>query len=283
MKTERKNQMKNQKNVSASTPSKRQKFPLYLTIFTWLAAVGFSVYTYLILRPYQHGVEWLGTPLFGLPLVAVLVTVYYLIVRKKAFRWTVHVMVYLLILLVVTATNLLNFSKYIISEANLGTFAQSYQSTWQTFMFMPLTGIFEVFLVFLGIHFSPGARARGTLFQYLYWTIVLFILTAVAFAFFYLDLHTLWQVGIPVGVCLVVWIGAMLVAYFGYRANFVSSVAALACWAWCMALGAGVSIIPGYFLLEMKSIPVYIAIGTIIFALLVTALRLTERQRLITR
>lgn len=275
--------MKNEMNVSASTPSKGQKFPLYLTLFTWLAAAGFSVYTYFILRPYQHGVEWLGTPLFGLPLLAVLVTAYYMVVQKKAFRWTVHVMVYLLILLVVTAANLLNFITYILSADNLGSFAQYYQSLWRTLMFMPLTGVFELFLIFLGIHFSPWARARGILFQYLYWTIVLFIMTAVAFAFFYLGLHTLWQVGVTVGMGFVVWVGALLVAYFGYRARFVSSVAALACWAWCIALGAGVSIIPGYFVLEMKSIPVYITIGTIIFALLVTTLRLTGRQRLITR
>lgn len=275
--------MKHQMNVSASTSSKRQKFPLYLTIFTWLAAVGFSVYTYFALRPYQHGVEWLGTPLFGLPLVATLVTAYYLIVRKKAFRWTVHVMIYLLILLVVTAANLLNFIRFILNEANLGSFARSAQSMWQTLMFMPLTGIFELFLIILGIHFSQRVRSRGTLFQYIYWTIILFFMTAVTFAFFYFGLHKLGQVGITVGVGFVVWIGALLVAYFGYRARFVSSVAALACWAWCMALGAGVSIIPGYFLLDMQSIPVYVAIGTVIFALLVTALRLTGRQRLVTR
>jgi len=262
--------MKNHLNVSASTPSTRQKLPLHLTIWTWLAVVGLSIWTYFTLRPYQHGLEWLGTPLFGLPLVALLVTAYSLIVRKNAFRWTVHVMVYLFILFVVTVANMLTLARYILSG-------------WKSFMYIPLTGIVELMVVVLGIQFSQRARARGTLFLYLYWTIVLFIVAGIAFALFYIPFHSLWRVAVPVGVFFVFWIGALLVAYNGYRARIASSLDALACWAWCLALGAGASIIPGYFILDMKSIPVYATIGIILFALVVTALRLAGRKRLITQ
>jgi len=261
--------MKNQTNVPSSIPSTRQKLPLHLTIWTWIAAVGLSIWAYFTLRPYQHGLEWLGTPLFGLPLLALLVTAYYLIVQKKAFRWTVHVLVYLIILFVVTAANMLTFATYILSG-------------WRSFLYLPLICTFESLLVFLGIHISQRVRSRGALFLYLFWTIVLFIVTGSTFALFYLAFHSLWRVGISVGVGFVFWIGSLLVAY-GYRARFASSPDALACWAWGMVLGAGVSIIPGYLLLTMKLVPLYATIGTIIFALVVTALRLTGRQRLLTQ
>ncbi len=153
---------------------------------------------------------------------------------------------------------------------------------WKSFQFMPLMGTFQLILIALGVHISLKEKTRGALFILLVWTVVLFLLTTSAFAFMDIAFHSyFWRIGYVAGPGFGIWIGLMLVAYFGFTSRFLSRLDALVGWAWCMFIGSSVSMLVAYFVLLKpgQSWTFYSVAGTFSFAILVTALKISARDR----
>jgi hypothetical protein len=248
--------------------TKQSKFLVALAIGTWIVAVSLSIWFYFDMRNDFSGKEWLGSPLFGLSLLAVLMTAYYYVARNKAIQWTVHVVVYVFFLFLATTANMLTLARFVFGS-------------WKNFQFMPLMGAFELILIVLGIHFSLKEKSRGSLFIFLVWTFVLFLLTTSTFAiqpFF-------GRIGYVVELGIGIWIGLLLVAYFGFRSRFVTPLDAMVLWAWSLCIGTSISMLVTYFVLleQEASWPFYSIVGTFSFAVLVTALRISIRDHRVKR
>jgi hypothetical protein len=252
--------------------NRQSRFLLSLTIGTWIIAAVFSIYSFLDLRNDLSGAEWLGSPLFGLPLLAVLVTAYYFWARNKSLGSTVHVMAWLACLLLVTVANMWALARFVFGE-------------WKGFQFMPVMGVVDLFLLAAGVYVSRREKSRGYLFLFLVWSVLWVLLVEITFAFMDTAFHSsFWRIGIVAGSGAAMWIGLLLVAYFGFRSRLGSFLDALVCWSWCIAAGAIVEILPGnYFLTQKYLIPLYVTLGTAAFAFLMTVLKISARQWSMTR
>jgi hypothetical protein len=265
----RKVEMKPQTQSKLSAQTRNGKFLFALTICAWIVAAALSIYFYLTMRTDLSGSEWLGSPLFGLPLVAVLMTAYYFAARDKSIQPAVHGVAWAFILLVVTTANMLSLAHFVFGE-------------WRSFQYMPIMGAFQLILVALGVHISLKEKSRGALYLFLTWTIVLSLLTASTFAFMTIAFHSdFGKVDLVAGLGLSVWIGLMLMATFGFRSRFATWLDALVGWAWCMVIGNSVSMVVAVFVLHKlgQMWTLYSLVGTFSFAVLVTALRITTRDR----
>jgi hypothetical protein len=261
--------MNTQTRSKSSVKTKQSKFLFAFTICAWIVIASLSIYFYLTMRTDLSGSEWLGSPLFGLPLLAVLMTAYYFGVRNKSIQPTVYGVVWAFFLFLVTTANMLTLDRFVFGG-------------WKGFQFMPIMGTFQLILIALGVHISLKEKSRGTLFIILTWTIVLSFLTASTFAFMTVAFHSdFGKVGLVAGLGLGVWIGLMLIAYFGFRSRFVSWLDALVGWAWCMCMGSSVSMLVAFIVLlkQGQLWTFYTLVGTFSSAILVTALRISARDR----
>jgi hypothetical protein len=259
--------MNTQTRSKSSDQTKQSKLLFAFTICEWIVAASLSIYFYLTMRTDLSGSEWLGSPLFGLPLLTVLMTAYYFAARNKSIQPTVHGVVWSIFLLLVTTANMLTLARFVFGG-------------WKGFQFMPIMGSFQLILIALGVHISLKEKSRGALFIFLTWTIVLSLLAASTFASMTVAFHSdFGKVGFVVGLGLGIWIGVMLIAYFGFRSRFVSWLDALVGWAWCMCIGNSVSMLVAFFVLlkQGQLWTFYSVVGTFSFALLVTALRISAR------
>ena len=260
--------MNTQTRSKSSVQTKQSKFLFAFTICTWIIAASLSVNFYLTMRTDLAGSEWFGSPLFGLPLVTVLMTAYYFFARNKSIQPTVHCVVWSFILFLVTTTNMLTLARFIFGG-------------WKGFQLMPIMGAFQLILIALGVHISLKEKSRGVLFIFLTWTVVLPLLAAITFASMTVAFHSDFStLTIVLGPGLGVWIALMMIAYFGFRSRFVSRLDALVGWAWGMCIGTSVSMLVAYFtLLKQGQLwTLYSVVGMLIFAILVTALRISARD-----
>jgi hypothetical protein len=266
---ERREHMNTQTRSQSPVPANRSNFMLVLTVGTWILAFLLSVWFYFSPNGNLSGLEWLGSPLFGLPLLAVLMTAYYFGARKKSIQPTVHGVIWSFLLFLVTTANMLTLARFVFGG-------------WKGFQTMPLMGTFQLILIAIGVHFSLKEKSRGALFIFLTWTIVLSLLAASTFASMTIAFHSNFgKVDFVVGLGVGVWIGLMLIAYFGFKSRFLSWLDALVGWAWSMWIGTSVSMLVTYFvLLEPGQLwPFYSILGTFGFAILVTALKLSAGDR----
>ena len=283
--SERRNTMNTQARSKASVPTKQNKFLLTITICAWIVAAVLSIHYYLTMRTDLSGSEWLGSPLFGLPLLAVLMAVYYLGARNKSIQPTVHVVVWSFFLLLVTTANMLTLAHFIFAVRKDFQFVVwgGFQfDGWKGFQFIPIMGAFQLLLIALGVHISLKERSRGALFIFLTWTIVLSLLAASTFVTMTIASHSdFGTLVIVLGPGLGVWIGMLLIATFGFRSRFVAWLDALVGWAWCLCIGISVSMLVAFFVLLKPGQlwTLYPLVGTFSFAILVTALRLSVRGR----
>jgi hypothetical protein len=257
-----------QTRSKSSVQKKQSKFLFAFTICAWIVAASLSTYFYLTMRTDLSGSEWLGSPLFGLPLLAVLMTAYYFGARNKSIQPIMHGVVWSFILFLVTTANMLTLARFIFSG-------------WKGFQFMPIMGTFQLILIALGVLISLIEKSRGPLFISLTWTIVLSLLIASTIAFMTAAFHSNFgKVGLVAGLGLGVWIGLMLMATFGFRSRFVSWLDALVGWAWCMCIGNSVSMLVAFFVLlkHGQLWTFYSLVVTFSSAILVTALRISARD-----
>ena len=77
--------MNTQTRSKSSDQTKQSKLLFAFTICTWIVAASLSIYFYLTMHTDLSGSEWLGSPLFGLPLLVVLMTVYYFAAREQVY------------------------------------------------------------------------------------------------------------------------------------------------------------------------------------------------------
>ncbi len=241
----------------------KQRFLLALTIWTWTVAIAVAVLFFFVLRNDLSGVEWLGSPLFGMTLLSVIVTVFYFVARNLPIQPTVTVVIWSLFLFIVTTINMLTLAHLVLGG-------------WEDFLAMPIMGTFQVGLITGGIHFSVKEELRGAVHALLIWTVVLFLLTvtamiALAFAFF--DGWEAWQTYPVLGTGL--WTALMIVAYLRLKSLSVSLLDALFYWTWSLFIGIGVSMAGVFFILLNREQlwPFYPIVGTLSAALLVTALK----------
>jgi hypothetical protein len=282
---ERRNTMNTQTRSKSSVRTKQSKFLFAFTICTWIVAASLSIYFYNTMRTDLSGSEWLGSPLFGLPLLVVLMTVYYFVARNKSIQPTVHGVVWSFFLFLVTTANMLTLAHFIFAVRKDFQFVVwgGFQfDGWKGFQFMPIMGAFQLLLIALGVHISLKEKSRGALFIFLTWTIVLSLLAASTVAFMTVAFHSdFGTLSIVLGPGLGVWIGVLLIAYFGFRSRFVSWLDALVGWAWSMCIGNSVSMLVAFIVLlkQGQLWSFYSIVGTFIFAILVTALRISARDR----
>ncbi len=261
--------MKTQSSSQSTVPVNRRRFLLIPTVGTWILACLLSVWFYFSPSGNLSGLEWLGSPLFGLLLLALLMTAYYFGARNKTIQPTVHAVIWSLFLFLVTTANMLTLARFIFGG-------------WKGFQTMPLMGAFQLILIALGVHFSLKEKSRGALFIFMIWTIVLSLLVASIFASMTIAFHSNFgDVYFVVGLGVGIWIGLMLIAYFGFKSRFLSWLDALVGWAWSMWIGTSVSMLITYFvLLEQGQLwPFYCIVGILSFAFLATALRISTRDR----
>ena len=243
----------------------KHRFLLALTIWTWIVSSSIAVLFFFVMRSDMSGIEWLGSPLFGMVLLSVIVTVFYFVARNKLIPSTVIVMIWFFFLFLVTAVNMLTLAYLVFGE-------------WEDFQAMPIMGTFHLILVAGGIHFSLEKKLRKATFVLLAWTIVLFLITTstmVSLACAFFNGWETWQTYPVLGIGL--WTGLMMIAYLGLKSLSVSLLDALFYWAWSMCIGISISMIGVFFvLLNQEHLwPFYPIVGTSGFALLITALKIS--------
>jgi hypothetical protein len=238
------------------------RFPLALTLGTWLAAACVSVWFWF--SPYGNlsGLEWLGSPLLGLGMLAVITTVYCLGVGKVALAPTAHVVAWLLFLFLATAANMLTLARFVFGE-------------WMGFLAFPLVVAFDLVLIALGIHFSLKFKSRGFKFQVLTWTIVLLLGVVSSMATLGIALQPgFWTIGLMAELALGVTTGSLMIGYSALTAHPESRKAALAAMGWRHCILLAVSLLAAHIVLSAQVSVWLVSYAAVAFLLTVVVMAL---------
>ncbi|MFX1537899.1 MAG: hypothetical protein ACFFDI_27215 [Promethearchaeota archaeon] len=246
-----------------------------LTIWTWIIAGMIAILFGIIMRKDFSGKEWLGSPVFGMVLLIVMMTIFYLIARKIPIEPSVIVIIWFVFLFLATTISMI-----LLAFVNFGS--------WDDFQGMPIMGTFHLILFAVGFHFSLKEMPRRFLFVLGVWTIVLFLTTTttmLSLAYSFFGGWDDWQTYPVLGTGL--WTVAVIVIYFLSKDPKISRIDASLWidasfyWAWAMFFGVGVSMLCVFFIFtlkEQKVWPFYPLIGTLGFALLTTVLKISYRD-----
>ncbi|MCG3227596.1 MAG: hypothetical protein H7645_11820 [Candidatus Heimdallarchaeota archaeon] len=249
----------------------KRKYLFGLTIWTWIIGSIIGILFVFVLRHDLSGLEWFGSPTFGMVVLIVLMTSFYLVFRKRYIQPTITIIIWFFFLFIATTISMIA-----LAYSNLGA--------WEDFQAMPVMGTFHLVLWVGGIHFSFMDKQRKPLYLLTLWTVILFFTTLIAmFALgFGLFFHwEEWQIYPIIGTGL--WSGLAIIVYFGLQKPTISWIDSLFYWGWSMFLGIGTSMLFVYFtLLEYRQLwPFFIIAGTLGFAALFTSLKFTLRNRIV--
>lgn len=126
------------------------------------------------------GLEWFGSPTFGMVVLIVLMTSFYLIFRKKNLQPTIIVIICFFFLFLTTTISMIAFA-----YTNLGQ--------WEDFQSMPLMGTFLLVLWAAGVHFTIKDRQQKPLYILTLWTVVLFLTIAITMIALGFGLFGSWE------------------------------------------------------------------------------------------
>ncbi len=129
----------------------KQRFLLALTILTWIIGSIIGIVFVLVLLNDFSGLEWFGSPSFGMVVLIVLMTSFYFIFRKRNIRPTISVIIWFFFLFLATTISMIAFA-----YTSLGQ--------WEDFQSMPLLGTFLLVLWSVGVHFTLQDRQRKPLY-----------------------------------------------------------------------------------------------------------------------
>jgi len=260
--------MKSQSSSQSLPPVYRGSILLPATIGTWVLAGVLSAWFYFSPNGNLSGLEWLGSPLFGLPLLAVLVTGYYFFARNKAIHPTVHAVVWSSFLFLVTTANMLTLAHFVFGE-------------WKDFQAIPVVVAFELIPIAEGVHTSLRKTSRGPMFLLQTWAVVLFLVVVTSMGTLGMALQPgFWTIGFMAELGLGTLMGTLVIGHSaiqarpGTRRSVLTSVA----WRVCVLIGAGLltahSLLSAQYSIWLVS---YAAVA-VVLAALVAALRIPARE-----
>jgi hypothetical protein len=244
------------------------KFLLGVTIWTGIIGSIIGILFVFVLLHDLSGLEWFGSPTFGMVILIVLMTSFYLVFRKKNIQPTLIIVIWVFFLFVATTISMIA-----LAYANFGR--------WEDFQSMPLMGTFQMILWSLGIHFTLKDKERKPLFILTLWTITLFLTTAttmITLGFGLFGNWENWQIYPIIGTGL--WSGFSLIVYFMIKKPTITWLDSLFYWSWTLFLGIGTSMLFVYFaLLEyMELWPFFVIAGTLGFSALFTSLKFVMKN-----
>jgi hypothetical protein len=242
---------------------------LSATVGTWVLAGLLSLWFYF--SPYGNlsGLEWLGSPLLGLPLLAMLTTAYYFVARNKPIRPTVHAVAWSSFVFVITTANMLTLARFVFGS-------------WKGFQALAIVITFELIPIALAVHFSLKEKSRGPLFLILAWTVVLFLVDVTSMAALGMALQPgFWAIGFMVELGLAVLMGALVIAHSAHRARPGQREGLLTSTAWRLCILIGASLLVAHFFLSAQySVWLFsYAAAAAVLAVLVAVLRIPAGER----
>lgn len=257
----------------------KQGFLLGITIWTWIVGSIIGVLFVFVMLNDFSGLEWFGSPTFGMVVLIVLMTSFYLIFRKKDIQPTIIAILWFFFLFLATTIGMIAFA-----YTNLGK--------WEDFQSMPLLGTFLLVLWATEVHLTLNDRQRKPLYILTLWTVVLFLtvaFTMIALGFGLFGIWEEWQYYPIVGFGI--WTILSIVAYLVMKTPTISWIDSLFYWSWSMFIGITTSMLIVYIrLLENIYIwPFYPIAGMLGFVTLITTLKFTlknsniREKKLITR
>ncbi len=241
---------------------------LKAAVGTWILACLLSVWFYF--SPYGNlsGPEWLGSPLFGLPLLTVLMTAYYFVARNKPIRPTMHVVALSSFLFVVTTANMLTLARFVFDG-------------WKGFLAFPVVITFELIPIALGVHFSLKEKSRGPMFLILTWVVVLFLVDVTSMATLGMALQPgFWTIGFMGEVGLAGLMGSLAIGYSLQGSRSASGGSAWTGIAWRVGILVAACLLAARLVLtaQYSSWPLSYAAVAIGLAVLVAVLRVPVRD-----
>ena len=129
------------------------------------------------------GLEWFGSPTFGMFVLIVLMTSLYLIFRSKNIQPSIIVIIWFFFLFLATTISMIAFAYNSLGQ-------------WEDFLSMPLMGTFLLVLWAAGVHFTLKDRKRKPLYILTLWAVVLFLtitITMIALGFGLFGSWEEWQ------------------------------------------------------------------------------------------
>ncbi len=112
----------------------KQRFLLAFTIWTLIVGIIIGVLFVFVMFNDFSGLEWFGSPTFGMVVLIVLMTSFYFIFRKRDLQPTMIVTIWFFFLLLATTISLI-------------VFAYTSLGQWEDFQSMPLLGTFLLVLM----------------------------------------------------------------------------------------------------------------------------------------
>ncbi len=122
-----------------------------LTIWTWIVGSIIGVLFVFVMLNDFSGLEWFGSSTFGMIVLIVLMTSFYLIFRKRNLQPTLIAIIWFFFLFLATTISMIAFA-----YTSLGK-GEDFQS-------MPLLGTFLLVLWAVGVHFTLKDRQRKPLY-----------------------------------------------------------------------------------------------------------------------
>ena len=240
-----------------------QKFLLGITIWTWIVGSIIGVLFLFIMLHDLSGIEWFGSPTFGMVILVLLMTSFYLIFRKKSIQPSLLIVIWFVFLFVATTISMIA-----LAYANFGA--------WEDFQTMPLMGTFHLILWALGVHLSYKKVPKKQLYLFTLWTAELFLttlFTMIALAYGPFGMWEDWQPYPILGTGI--WIGILTIIYFVIRTPTISWIDAGFYWSWTMFVGITTSMLSVYIVLINFAFlwPFFPIIGTFSVAALFTLLK----------
>ena len=246
----------------------RQRFLLVLTICTWIIGSIIGIVFVFVMLDDISGLEWFGSPTFGMVILIVLMTSFYFIFRKKEIQPTAIVIIWFFFLFIATTVCMVAFAYHDLGQ-------------WEDFQTMPLLGTFLLILWAAGVHFSLKNVERKSLYIFTLWTVEFFLtvlFTMIALAYGPLRMWEDWQPYPIMGIGI--WAGLITIAYFAIRSSSISWIDAGFYWSWSMFIGITTSMLSVFIvLLDYTNLwPIYPIAGTLGFAALFTTLKFTLKK-----
>jgi len=235
---------------------------------TCIVACLLSVWFYFSPSGNLSGLEWLGSPLFGLPLLAALVTAYYFAARNRPIQPSMHAIAWSVFLFLVTTANMLTLARFVFGE-------------WKGFLAIPVVVAFELIPIAAGVHISLKEKSRGPMSLLLTWTVILYLVVVTSMGTLGMALQPgFWTIGFMAELGLGILMGTLVIGSSAIKARpgsprgVLTSVAGRV----CALIGAG--LLTAHLLLSAQYsiwLVSYAAVA-VVLAALVAALRIPARE-----
>ncbi|MHA1201849.1 MAG: hypothetical protein ACTSQ4_04940 [Candidatus Heimdallarchaeaceae archaeon] len=115
----------------------KQRFLLAFTIWTWIVGSIIGVLFAVVMFNDFSGLEWFGSPTFGMVILIMFMSSFYFIFRKRVLQPTMIVTIWFFFLFLATTISMIAFAYTTLGQ-------------WEDFQSMPLLGTFLFVLWSLG-------------------------------------------------------------------------------------------------------------------------------------